>query len=348
MKFWFDTLRSRLLLTLITYVLYTLLYILTDEQARDFYLSGDYPAWGYAFDVVTTLVCIFFFVQLSICYSRLIYRCFLSLEHPYRSLIVYSVMLLVMNNLTAYVLSLLTGLLFDMDDLPFFQVQHLYVYSILSAFISSIYTNAHYLHSYMDAEAQKKRLEMVAMQAQLAALKQQIDPHFMFNNFSILSELIMEDRTLAVKFLDELAAAVERARRMQHTVSDDSLSRLLEQMQQSRFRYRERFLLPWRDGYKSDLVRDVNHIFSENKLTCLCLTDGTQEVVSLSMDVLEAQLNPDEFFRANRQYIVRIDCVEYVGNYFNAKLIVRLKGYPKAEVIVSREKAAAFKAWMDR
>lgn len=97
-----------------------------------------------------------------------------------------------------------------------------------------------------------------------------------------------------------------------------------------------------------DLVRDVNHIFSENKLTCLCLTDGTQEVVSLSMDALEAQLNPDEFFRANRQYIVRIDCVEYVGNYFNAKLIVRLKGYPKVEVIVSREKAAAFKAWMDR
>lgn len=44
MKFWFDTLRSRLLLTLITYVLYTLLYILIDEQARDFYLSGDYPA----------------------------------------------------------------------------------------------------------------------------------------------------------------------------------------------------------------------------------------------------------------------------------------------------------------
>lgn len=170
----------------------------------------------------------------------------------------------------------------------------------------------------------------------------------MFNNFSILSELIMEDRTLAVKFLDKLAAAVERARRMQHTVSDDSLSRLLEQMQQSRFRYRERFLLPWRDGYKSVLVRDINHIFSENKLTCLCLTDGTQEVVSLSMDALEAQLNPDEFFRANRQYIVRIDCVEYVGNYFNAKLIVRLKGYPKAEVIVSREKAAAFKAWMDR
>lgn len=42
--------------------------------------------------------------------------------------------------------------------------------------------NAHYLHSYMDAEAEKKRLEVVAMQEKLNALKQQIDPHFMFNN----------------------------------------------------------------------------------------------------------------------------------------------------------------------
>ncbi len=27
---------------------------------------------------------------------------------------------------------------------------------------------------------------------------------------------------------------------------------------------------------------------------------------------------------------------------------IRLKGYPQAEVVVSREKASAFKAWMDR
>lgn len=164
MKFWFDTLKIRLLLTLVTYILYMLLYLLTDEQARSFYFGG-HPFWGYVLDVVTTLVCIFLFVQLSIFYSRWIYRCFMSFDHPYRSLMVYSIILLVMNNLTAYLLALLTGVLFDMDNLPFFQVQHLYVYSILAAFISSIYINAYYLHSYMDAEAEKKRLEMVAMQA---------------------------------------------------------------------------------------------------------------------------------------------------------------------------------------
>lgn len=43
-------------------------------------------------------------------------------------------------------------------------------------------------------------------QMQLEVLKAQIDPHFMFNNFSILSELIVEDRTLAERFLENLSS----------------------------------------------------------------------------------------------------------------------------------------------
>ena len=54
MKFWFDTLRSRLLLTFITYVLYMLLYFLTDEVMRDFYLEK-HPVWDYVVDILTTL-----------------------------------------------------------------------------------------------------------------------------------------------------------------------------------------------------------------------------------------------------------------------------------------------------
>lgn len=63
----------------------------------------------------------------------------------------------------------------------------------------------------------------------------------------------------------ELAAAVGKARRMAETSSEGSLCMLLEQMGKNSYRYRERFLLPYRDGYKSVLVSDVNHIMSENK-----------------------------------------------------------------------------------
>lgn len=68
----------------------------------------------------------------------------------------------------------------------------------------------------------------------------------------------------------------------------------------------------------------------------------------LDSDELEHQLNPDYFFRANRQYIINVEHVLFLGNYFGGKLIVRLKGYPKTEIQVSKEKAQRLKEWIDR
>lgn len=147
---------------------------------------------------------------------------------------------------------------------------------------------------------------------------------------------------------DELEAAIRRARQMVARPVEGDLGQLFRQLGQGGYRYRERFLLPWRDGYRQVLVRDVNHVFSENKVSRLRLNDGTQHPVALSMDALEAQLDPERFFRANRQYIIRADSVAYIGNYFNSKLVLHLVGWPDERVVVSREKAPAFKAWMDR
>ena len=64
----------------------------------------------------------------------------------------------------------------------------------------------------MQTEDKKQKLEIellkekeVALQSQLNALKSQIDAHFIFNNFSILSELIEEDQKLATEFLSNLS-----------------------------------------------------------------------------------------------------------------------------------------------
>ncbi len=128
----------------------------------------------------------------------------------------------------------------------------------------------------------------------------------------------------------ELAAAIEKATQRQ-IPAENGLGQLLELMQRNNYKFRERFLLPYRDGYKMIRVKDVNHIYTENRIVRLYLNDGTSEAIALSMDELESQLNPDEFFRANRQYIVQIDCVDYVGNYFNSKLIaVRRNSFQSA------------------
>lgn len=75
----------------------------------------------------------------------------------------------------------------------------------------------------------------------------------------------------------------------------EEVRQLLEYMRQSNYRYRERFLLPYRDGYISVQVKDISHIALDERNTLLCLNNGTSETVPYSLDELESQLNPDVF-----------------------------------------------------
>lgn len=112
-------------------------------------------------------------------------------------------------------------------------------------------------------------------------------------------------------------------------------------------RYRKKFLLAFRDGYKSLFTEDILYFYSEWGTTKAMLKSNAFEVVPQTLDELEHQLDPSVFFRANRQVIVHIDAIKNVFNHFNGKLKVEVKYYPDLEVLVSREKSSAFKAWMD-
>jgi len=64
---------------------------------------------------------------------------------------------------------------------------------------------------------------------------------------------------------------------------------------------------------------------------------------------VEALLDPRNFYRANRQFIIHIDAVLTVKTVENSKLIVKLKEpNQKLEIDISREKAPIFKKWLDR
>ncbi|GET29823.1 LytTR family DNA-binding domain-containing protein [Prolixibacter sp. SD074] len=57
---------------------------------------------------------------------------------------------------------------------------------------------------------------------------------------------------------------------------------------------------------------------------------------------------PEQFFRANRQFIINIDAVNRVNNWFNGKLVVKTKPESEEKIIVSRERARFFRNWLDR
>ncbi|RZK93212.1 MAG: response regulator transcription factor [Pedobacter sp.] len=144
---------------------------------------------------------------------------------------------------------------------------------------------------------------------------------------------------------DELRAAMNKVEQYsEFTYSRDTITKLLGSMQPKTFR--TRFLLPYRDGYRTILVGEICYFYLEAKIIMARLANGTEVAVPQSMEELEQQLDPKYFFRANRQSIIHIDSVSNIHNYFNGKLKLTLRD-SEMEVVVSREKSAAMKAWMD-
>ncbi|MDX8571459.1 LytTR family DNA-binding domain-containing protein [Elizabethkingia sp. HX QKY] len=146
---------------------------------------------------------------------------------------------------------------------------------------------------------------------------------------------------------DELAMAFEKYDQldiMVNKTTNPSIEKLLDEFRPKN--YRTRFLLSYRDGFKTVMVGDVLYFYSEQKITKARLADGTDEIIPHTMDELEQQLDPKLFFRANRQFIICINAVEHVYNYFNNKLKVAMRKNTDVEIIVSRDKAPLLKNWM--
>lgn len=206
----FDSLRNRLPLVMAVFILNYLLSFIMDEEYASWMLGGQMTFIEYGIDFGMTLLFSFLFVEMSVFYCKLLFRYIPFSRNHYRGLFIYALLLLVFNNLTAVLFSFIVDYLFDGGVLFFYQM--LYAFCGIVTFVSYIYTNAIYVEFIFNSERQKKELEITLLKekehsakTQLEVLKSQIDSHFMFNNFSILSELIVEDRGLAEKFLENMS-----------------------------------------------------------------------------------------------------------------------------------------------
>lgn len=143
---------------------------------------------------------------------------------------------------------------------------------------------------------------------------------------------------------DELVVAFEKLDYLTATSDRQSFEKLLSAFQPKE--YRSRFLIPYRDEFKTILADDIQYFSSESRITRARLIDNNEIILPQTLDELEKQLDPKLFFRANRQYIVHINSIARIFNYFNSKLKIVLKGDENTEIIISREKAPQIKTWL--
>lgn len=135
-----------------------------------------------------------------------------------------------------------------------------------------------------------------------------------------------------------------------HPVSGQQNADLMEVLQgiaNPGKKYRTRFLISGDNKFFTLQVDYIAYFYSENKVTFAITKQNKEYIIDLSLDKLTEQLDPDKFFRTNRQTIVSIDSIERVEPYFLGKAAVHVRPPFKEKIIVSRDKIGTLKLWLN-
>jgi two-component system LytT family response regulator len=125
------------------------------------------------------------------------------------------------------------------------------------------------------------------------------------------------------------------------------LERLLDALPRPDRQYKTRFLVRSGEQLLPLAVNQVAWFQSRHETTTLATTDNRRFVVDYTLEQLESLLDPSIFFRLNRQFIAQLPAVQRLHPHFNGKLLLELQPAPTDEVLVSREKAAVVKSWLE-
>lgn len=110
--------------------------------------------------------------------------------------------------------------------------------------------------------------------------------------------------------------------------------------------YRKRFSVKIGQQIKVIDVAEIECLYSENKGTYIHTSDNRDYLIDSSLEVVEAELNPNDFFRISRKYIIPLQSVKEIQVYSNSRLKISLPTYKADEVIVARERVSDFKEWL--
>ena len=113
-------------------------------------------------------------------------------------------------------------------------------------------------------------------------------------------------------------------------------------------RYKKSILVYVKDQIIPVVVDQIAYFFLENEMVYCVTFQHKKYIMDQPLDKIGAQLDPEDFFRANRQYLVSRQSIKSVAQHFNRKLKLRLTPEPEKEVFISKTKAALFKGWLDR
>ena len=148
---------------------------------------------------------------------------------------------------------------------------------------------------------------------------------------------------------EKLSNSLQKFKKLKTSTSPKvNINELLETLEGKTKSYKKRFAVNIGAKIVSVEVSNIAFFYSLEKSTFICTRDNHHYPVDFSLENVEGIVNPDQFFRINRQFILNFAAIEKI--HILSKSRIKIESNPPSEetLLVSTAKAHAFRLWLDR
>jgi len=147
----------------------------------------------------------------------------------------------------------------------------------------------------------------------------------------------------------EIEQALNKFKNQKEEITNkDLFHNLYQEFTKTTKTYKTTFLVQYKDALYPIATSDLAGFFIDNGIVKGSIFEGKTYIITRTMEQLEDDLNPVDFYRINRQFILQRSSIKKIDYYFNGKLKIKTEPSFDGDLIVSKAKASDFKKWLNQ
>lgn len=164
---------------------------------------------------------------------------------------------------------------------------------------------------------------------------------FKFNSIDyLLKPITFTDLSVSLKKMESLSTQLRW-----NEEKNESITQTLSKSSDKN--YKNRFMVKLGEHIRSITSNEISFFFADGRDVYLVTNQLRKFIIDYTLEGLDEILDPAQFYRINRSYILNITSIQDVVVYFNSRLKITPNIKWEKEIIVSRDKVADFKQWFD-
>lgn len=146
---------------------------------------------------------------------------------------------------------------------------------------------------------------------------------------------------------DALQRAVARVRQSSSNIDIEALMKLMDYKTAPKKEYKERYIIRINDRIVPLNISEIAYVYSEEKNNYLVTFDEQRYIIDSSLDVINEDLNPDNFFRISRSCIISMKAIRSIIKQ-TGRLRITASPESSFEMTVSRSRVDDFLEWLEK